>query len=266
MNTDDPFVRSEWLLGPTGMARLRSSRVAVFGIGGVGSYAVEALARSGVGHLILVDHDRVELSNFNRQLHATAATLGQSKVKVMRERVLSINPQAVVMAHACFYQPGDPDGLLTADLDYVIDAIDTVPSKIGLIVRAKELGLPVISCMGAGNKLDPTRFEVADIEETSVCPLSRIIRRELRKQGISQVKVVYSREQPLKPQTTDHLCYQTCDQLDVIPENHQSDQLDATGVASSHPRRNSPGSVAFVPSVAGLIIAGEVIKDLVKYR
>jgi tRNA A37 threonylcarbamoyladenosine dehydratase len=247
----DPFVRTEWLLGPAGMARLRRSRVAVFGIGGVGSYAVEALARSGVGHLVLIDHDRVELSNFNRQLHATAATLGQSKVNVMRERVLSINPEAEVVAYECFFQPGDPDGLLSPALDYVIDAIDTVPSKIGLIIRAKELGLPVISCMSAGNKLDPTRFEVADIEETSVCPLSKIVRRELRKQGVSQVKVVYSREQPLQPQSAD------------APDNLLADQPDSTGSAGSHPRRNSPGSVAFVPSVAGLIIAGEVIKDLI---
>jgi tRNA A37 threonylcarbamoyladenosine dehydratase len=247
----DPFVRTEWLLGPAGMARLRRSRVAVFGIGGVGSYAVEALARSGVGHLVLIDHDRVELSNFNRQLHATAATLGQSKVNVMRERVLSINPEAEVVAYECFFQPGDPDGLLSPALDYVIDAIDTVPSKIGLIIRAKELGLPVISCMSAGNKLDPTRFEVADIEETSVCPLSKIVRRELRKQGVSQVKVVYSREQPLQPQSAD------------APDNLLADQPDAAGSAGSHPRRNSPGSVAFVPSVAGLIIAGEVIKDLI---
>ncbi|MDW7657712.1 MAG: tRNA threonylcarbamoyladenosine dehydratase [Bacillota bacterium] len=252
----DPFIRSEWLLGPAGMARLRSSKVAVFGIGGVGSYTVEALARSGVGHLVLVDHDRVELSNINRQLHATMATLGQSKVKVMRERVLSINPRAEVTVHECFFQPGDPDSLLSADLDYVVDAIDTVPSKIGLIVRAKELGLPIISCMGAGNKLDPTRFEVADIDETSVCPLSKIVRRELRKQGISQVKVVFSREQPQKPQR--------CDQpVDHQGDTQDDDPLDISGAGVIRPRRNSPGSVAFVPSVAGLIIAGEVVKDLI---
>lgn len=243
----DPFIRTEWLLGPTAMDRLRQSKVAVFGIGGVGSYVVEALARSGIGHLVLVDHDRIELSNINRQLHATMATVGLSKVRVMRERVLSINPGAEVLVHESFFRPGDPDGLLSPDLDYVVDAIDTVPSKVGLIVRARQLGLAVISCMGAGNKLDPTQFEVAEIEETSVCPLSRIIRRELRRQGICQVKVVYSREQPLRPQHWD------------TPDDDPQDVSDADTI---RPRRNSPGSVAFVPSVAGLIIAGEVVKDL----
>ena len=225
---EDPFTRTAWLLGPDAMQKLKASRVIVFGIGGVGSYAVEALARSGVGHLILVDPDRVEASNLNRQLPATHATLGQLKVDAMRDRVLAINPEAVVEARACFFTPGDPDDLITPDLDYVIDAIDTVSSKVSLIVKAKALGLRVISCMGAGNKLDPTRFEVADISQTSVCPLSKAVRQQLRKQGIESVKVVYSREQPLKP----------CE------------------------GGRSPGSIAFVPSVAGLIMAGEVIKDI----
>ncbi|MCK9251715.1 MAG: tRNA threonylcarbamoyladenosine dehydratase [Clostridiales bacterium] len=229
---EDPFIRTAWLLGADAMQKLKASRVIVVGIGGVGAYAVEALARSGVGHLVLVDPDRVEVSNLNRQLPATRATLGQLKVDVMRARVLAINPEAAVEVRTCFFTPGDPDGLITPDLDYVIDAIDTVTSKVGLIAKAKELGLRVISCMGAGNKLDPTRFEVADISQTSVCPLSKAVRQQLRKQGIESVKVVYSREKPFKPREGGR----------------------------------SPGSVAFVPSVAGLIMAGEVIKDITGIR
>ena len=235
---DNPFIRTEWLLGKAGMERLRCSKVAVFGIGGVGSFTVEALARSGVGHLMLVDHDYIEESNINRQLHATVDTLGQAKVKVMSDRVLSINPLTHVEAHLQYFLPGDPQGLLTPDLDYVVDAIDTVEVKISLIIKAKALGLPIISCMGAGNKLDPTQFEVADIYATEVCPLSRIIRRQLRQHQINALKVVYSREKPLQPL--------------------RDEQVAEDGF----PRRNSPGSVAFVPSVAGLIIAAEVVKDL----
>ena len=240
----DPFIRTAWLLGPEGMARLRGSTIAVFGIGGVGSYTVEALARSGVGHLVLVDYDRVDITNINRQLHATVDTLGRFKVDVMRERVLSINPQAEVATHAACFQPGDPDGLLVPGLDYVVDAIDSLSAKIGLITRAKALDLPIISCMGAGNKLDPTRFEVADIYDTSVCPLSKLVRRQLRQQNIQALKVVYSREQPLRPMG------------DALTGGAEAD-----GPGKSA-KRNSPGSVSFVPSVAGLIIAAEVIKDL----
>lgn len=228
----DPFIRTKWLLGAGGVERLNQSKIAVFGLGGVGSYAVEALARTGVGHFVLVDADFVEISNFNRQLHATIETLGRLKVDVMRERILSINPKADVQAKAQFFQSGDPDGLISRDLDYIVDAIDTVPSKIGLIVKAKELCIPVISCMGTGNKLDPTRFEVADISETSVCPLCKVMRRSLRRLGIQHVKVVYSREPPL------------------LPQRDTDDQ-------------KSPGSVAFVPSVAGLMMASEVVKDLI---
>ena len=229
---EDPFIRTAWLLGADAMQKLKASRVIVVGIGGGGAYAVEALARSGVGHLVLVDPDRVEVSNLNRQLPATRATLGQQRVDVMRERVLAINPEAAVEVRTCFFTPGDPDGLITPDLDYVVDAIATITSKVGLIAKARELGLRVISCMGAGNTLDPTRFEVADISQTSVCPLSKAVRQLLRKQGIKSVKVCYSREQPFQPREGGR----------------------------------SPGSVAFVPSVAGLIMAGEVIKDITGIR
>mgnify|MGYP000859804321 CR=1 FL=1 len=227
------WVRTEWLLGADSMVRLKQARVAVFGIGGVGSYAVEALARAGVGHLVLVDHDQIEASNLNRQIHAVRSTIGQPKVDVMRDRVLAINPEAVVITHQRFFTPDDPDMLLTDDLDYIIDAIDSVRSKTGLIIRARSMGIRIISCMGAGNKFDPTQFEVADISETSVCPLSRVIRRNLRKAGIDHLQVVYSKETPTR--------------------RNQNSCADESA---------SPGSISFVPAVAGLIAAGVVIKDI----
>ncbi len=227
--------RTEWLIGQAALARLKKARVAVFGIGGVGSYAVEALARSGIGFFRLVDHDLIEASNVNRQVHANHHTLGQAKVEVMKERILSINPQAQVEAHKLFFTPEDPFGLLTADLDYVVDAIDSVPSKVGLIKRAKHLGLAIISCMGAGNKLDPTRFELADIADTAVCPLCRTIRRRLRQEDIHQLTVVYSREQPTL----------------VDPQ-----------AVIGHTR--AIGSIATVPASAGLVLASRVIEDLIR--
>lgn len=236
----DRFSRTELLIGIEGLEKLNCSRVAVFGIGGVGGYAAEALARSGVGALDLIDNDRVSVSNINRQIIATAKTVGRLKVDVMAERVAEINPQCTVYRHNVFFMPTPPDMLDFSQFDYVIDAIDTVTGKLEIIKRSKECGVPVISCMGAGNKLDPTAFEVADISETSVCPLAKVIRRELKKQGISHVKVVYSKEEPAKPRG---------------------------GVASESEnpvRRAVPASIAFVPSVAGLIAAGEVIKDLIK--
>ncbi|MDP4110372.1 MAG: tRNA threonylcarbamoyladenosine dehydratase [Bacillota bacterium] len=227
----EAFVRTEKLLGETAMSKLKASHVAVFGIGGVGSFAAEALARSGIGRLTLVDRDTVCESNINRQLIANVNTIGRLKVDVMRERILAINPGALVCTKSVFYLPENADQFDFAGLSYIVDAIDTVTSKIELISRAKGQGIPVISSMGAGNKLDPTLFEVADIEDTSVCPLARVMRRELKKRGISSVKAVFSKEPPAAPRNS-----------------------------ADGPR--VPGSVSFVPSVAGLIIAGEVIKDI----
>lgn len=215
------------------MERLSSSRVAVFGIGGVGGFTVEALARSGVGAIDLIDHDKVCLTNINRQIIATYKTVGKYKVDAAAERILEINPDCKVTAHKIFYMPDTQDGFDFSPFDYIVDAIDTVTGKLLIAENAVECGVPVISCMGAGNKLDPTAFEVADIFETSVCPLAKVMRRELKKRGIERLKVVYSKEEPKKPVATE-------------------------------PR--VPASNAFVPSVAGLIIAGEVIKDLTGVR
>ena len=232
------FSRTERLLGKENMEKLAVARVCIFGIGGVGGYVAEALARSGVGHLELVDDDVVCLSNLNRQIIATHETLGRYKVDVMKERILSINPDAEVTVHKCFYLPETRAQFDFTYFDYVVDAIDTVAGKIALVLQAEESGTPVISSMGAGNKLDPTAFHVADIYQTSVCPLAKVMRRELKRRGVKKLKVVYSKEQP------------------VAVQNDEESLL-------SSPRRSIPGSIAFVPSVAGLIIAGEVVKDLV---
>jgi tRNA threonylcarbamoyladenosine dehydratase len=245
------FSRTEMLIGKPALQRLKQSKVAVFGIGGVGSYVVEGLVRSGIGHFVLIDADKVCLTNLNRQLIATRRTLGLPKVEVMRDRILEINPQAEVEIHQVFYLPGTAAGLVRPDMDYLVDAVDTVSAKIDLAVRAKEMGIPVISCMGAGNKLDPTRFEVADLYQTAYCPLSKVMRKELKKRGIERLKVVYSREEPLP-----------------VPDGDSADcQADSAAppgaVRQGAPRRRIPGSISFVPSVAGLIIAGEVIKDLI---
>ena len=224
------------------MEKLAGSRVAVFGIGGVGSFTVEALARAGVGGLTLIDDDCICLTNLNRQLHATRRTVGRVKVEAMRERVLEINPGCAVSIMQKFYLPENAEEFFVEKYDYVVDAIDTVTAKIDLIVRAKDQAIPVISCMGAGNKMDPTRFEVADIYKTSMCPLAKVMRYELRARGVKDLKVVYSREQPLTPMAT----------TEPVP----------TGSL----RRQIPGSISFVPSVAGLILAGEVIKDLIDWQ
>lgn len=236
------FSRTELLLGDAAMKKLKNSRVAVFGVGGVGGYTVEALARSGVGALDLIDNDTVSLTNINRQIIATLDTVGRDKVDVAQERIKSINPDCVVTTHKCFYLPETAEQFDFTDYDYVVDAIDTVKGKIEIVMRAKECSTPVISSMGAGNKLDPTAFEVADISKTSVCPLAKVMRVQLRKRGINHLKVVYSKEPPLTPIITD----------DVKEE------------FSSSVRRTLPGSTAFVPSVVGLIIASEVVKDLIK--
>ena len=233
---EDMFSRTRMLLGDGAIQRLKRARVAVFGVGGVGGYVVEALARSGVGALDLVDSDRVVPSNLNRQIIATRETLGLLKVDAAKARVLSINPDCQVATFPIFYLPETADRFDFSQYDYVVDAIDTVAGKLQLIQAAKAAGVPVISAMGAGNKLDPTAFRVADISKTSVCPLARVMRRELKKRGIEHVKVVYSTEPPLTPAPLE----------------------EETG------RRATPGSVAFVPAAAGLVLAGEVIKDLIR--
>lgn len=266
---EDRFSRSRMLLGEEAMNKLAASRVAVFGVGGVGGYVVEALARSGVGEIDLIDNDEVVLSNLNRQIIATMDTIGRDKVDVMAERILSINPDAVVHRHKCFYLPETAGQFDFSAYDYVVDAIDTVTGKIQLILQAKEAGVPVISAMGAGNKLDPSAFEVADIYETSVDPLARVMRRELKKRGVKNLKVVYSREKPLQPAAP---CGFMQDPEERAGGHSDQKQTEASGEEQtagagereeeSRPRRSTPGSLPFVPSVAGLIIAGEVIRDL----
>ena len=231
------FSRTELLLGREALERLQGSKVAVFGVGGVGGHVVEALVRSGVGSFELVDNDVVSPSNINRQLIATWKTVGQYKVDVMRERILSINPRAKVNVRRCFYLPEMAEEFDFGAYSYVVDAVDTITAKIDIIMRSKEAGTPVISSMVAGNKLDPARFQVADIYQTSICPLARVMRRELRKRGVEHLKVVYSTEEAIRP-------------------GMPAEDTGAKGLAGV------PGSVAFVPAVAGLIMAGEVIKDL----
>lgn len=235
------FSRSKLLLGQESIERLARSRVAVFGVGGVGGYTVEALARSGLGIIDIIDDDKVCLTNINRQVIATRKTVGQYKVDVMKERILEINPKAEVHTYKCFFMPDNAGEFDFTKYDYIIDAVDTVTAKIALVEKAKKENVPVISCMGAGNKLDPTRFEVEDIYKTSVCPLAKVMRKELRARQIKSLKVVYSKEMPIKP----------------IEEEVNTCKSKCSG------KRAIPGSVSFVPAVAGLIIAGEVIKDMV---
>ena len=248
----DQFARTQLLLGVDAMERLKKSRVAVFGVGGVGGYSVEALARSGVGAIDLIDDDKVCLTNINRQIIADVKTIGKYKVDVARDRILSINPRCKVTTHQCFYLPENAGDFDFKEYDYVIDAVDTVTAKINLVMQANECNVPVISSMGAGYKLDPTAFMVSDIYKTSVCPLAKVMRRELKKRNIKKLKVVYSKEQPLVPMEDESIsCRSHC----VCPPGAERKCTD---------RRAIPGSVAFVPSVVGLIIAGEVIKDLTK--
>lgn len=239
---ENQFIRTQMLVGKQGIEKLKNSTVAVFGVGGVGGYTVEALARSGVGTIVIIDNDTVSLSNINRQIIATHDTLGMLKTDAAEHRIKSINPDCTVIKHNCFFLPENADSFDFSKYDYVVDAIDTVSGKIELVMKAISEGTPIISSMGAGNKLDPTQFEVADISKTSVCPLARVMRRELKKRGVNHLKVVYSKEQAITPFEADEI----------------KDEKDFAR------RRALPGSVAFVPSVAGLIIAGEVIKDLTK--
>lgn len=253
---DGIFERTEMLLGHEGMERLKKARVAVFGIGGVGGYVVEALARSGIGNLDLIDDDRVAWSNLNRQIIATVNTVGRYKVDVAKERVLEINPNANVVTHKVFYVPDAAGQFDFTAYDYVVDAIDTVSGKLGLAEQAYEAGTKIISSMGAGNKLDAAAFLVADIYETSVCPLARIMRRELKKRGIPGLKVVYSKEKPLTPLPAKA----EEPSLTPFPAKAEEPPLD---LPKHTAKRQTPGSNAFVPPVVGLIIAGEVIKDLI---
>ena len=249
----DQFSRTQLLIGAGGLDTLKNSRVAVFGIGGVGGYAVEALARSGVGTLDLIDDDRICLTNLNRQIHATRKTIGKYKAEVARDRILEINPDAAVNVHKTFFMPESANEFDFGSYDYVIDAIDTVTGKVALVMEAQKAKVPVISSMGAGNKMDPTAFEVADIYETSVCPLAKVMRRELKKRGVEHLKVVYSKEKPLTPIEDGEIsCRGNC----ICPPDT---------ARTCTVRRQIPASNAFVPSVAGLIIAGEVVKDLISW-
>ena len=247
----DQFSRTRLLFGPEGMEKLKNSHVAVFGIGGVGGYAVEALARSGIGALDLVDDDKVCLTNVNRQLYATRSTVGRYKVEVAEERIRDINPDCRVRIWKTFFMPDTQDQFDFSEYDYVVDAIDTVKGKLALVEAAKAAGTPIISCMGAGNKTDPTAFRVADIYKTSICPLARVMRTECRKRRIRHLKVVYSTELPVRPLEDPAIsCRDHC----ICPPDTRKCTV----------RRDIPGSTAFVPSVAGLILAGEVVKDLLK--
>ncbi len=237
----DPYSRTALLLGEAGMQKLKNARVAVFGLGGVGGYVVEALARCGIGSLELVDHDTVSLTNLNRQLLATRSTIGKFKAEAARDRVLDIDPDIQVTARIAFFSPDTAQQFDFSGYSYVVDAIDTVTGKLALVTAAQAAGVPIISCMGTGNKLDPSKFQIADITKTSVCPLARIMRKECAKRGIRHLKVLFSTEDPISP---DPALAST----EELPEG----------------RRALPGSVSFVPSAAGLMIAGEVIKDLIK--
>jgi len=246
----DQFSRTQLLYGRDAMRYFASCRIAVFGIGGVGGYVVEALARSGIGALDLIDDDKICITNINRQILATQRTVGKYKVDIAEERIKEINPECEVRTYKTFYLPETQDQFDFHDYDYVVDAIDTVTGKLTIIENAKRTGVPVISSMGAGNKLDPAAFEVADIYDTSVCPLAKVMRRECRKRGIESLKVVYSREEPVRPlEDMSISCRQHC----VCPPGTARKCTE---------RRDIPGSTAFVPSVAGLIIAGEIINDL----
>lgn len=230
---ESAFCRTKILIGDEGLEKLKNAKVAVFGVGGVGSFVVEALARAGVGSFVLIDKDQVSLSNINRQLIATHETIGKLKVDVAKKRILSINPEAKVETFAEFFMPGNAN-ILNNSITYIVDAIDTVTAKIELVMQVQKLGIPIISSMGTGNKLNPCLFEITDIYKTQVCPLAKVMRKELKQRGVKHLKVLYSKEEPLKS--------------GIIGENGKA----------------IPGSISFVPSVAGLIIAGEVIKDLLK--
>lgn len=247
------FSRTELLIGKEGIEKLQKAKVVIFGIGGVGSFVVEGLVRAGIGNFILVDDDKICLTNLNRQLISTRKTIGRPKVEVAKERILEINPNANIETIQEFFMPNSRE-ILDDTVDYVIDAIDTITAKIELVVRANKLNIPIISCMGTGNKLDPTKFEVTDIYQTSICPLAKVMRKELRKRNIKKLKVVYSKEEPTK-------LYETRNSTDKTVEKCSFEAPE-----KSKEKRQIPGSISFVPSVAGLIISGEVIKDIIKIK
>lgn len=243
------FSRTELLIGKEGIDKLKNAKVAVFGIGGVGSYVVEGLVRAGIGNFVLIDDDKVCLTNLNRQIIATRKTIGKPKVEVAKDRILEINPDASVEIFQEFFMPNS-EGILDKSIDYIVDCIDTITAKIELVVRAEKLNIPIISSMGTGNKLNPTLFEVTDIYKTSICPLAKVMRKELRKRNIKSLKVVYSKEEPIKPdQNLESSCKTGC----ICPSGT---------VRKCAVKNQVPGSISFVPSVAGLIIAGEVVKDI----
>lgn len=237
------FSRTELVLGKENVEKLKKAKVAIFGIGGVGSFVAEGLARAGIGNFILVDNDTVSLTNINRQLIATHKTIGQNKVDIMKERILNINPEAKVETYKTFYMPDSEEKILDKSIDYVVDAIDTVTAKIALVENCKKLEIPIISSMGTGNKLDPTKLEISDISKTSVCPLAKVMRKELKERGIKKLKVLYTKEEPVRVERS------------VMEEYIKDENVS---------KKQIPGSVSFVPSCAGLIIAGEVIKDIIK--
>ena len=232
----EQFSRTELLIGKEAIEKLSNVKVAIFGIGGVGSFVAEALARAGIGSFLLVDNDIISESNLNRQIHALTNTIGKYKVEIMKERIMQINENAKVEISKEFFMPNSNEEIIDNTINYIVDAIDTVTAKIELVIRAQKLNIPIISSMGTGNKLDPTKFEITDINKTVVCPLAKVIRKELRARGIKKLKVVYSKEEPIKPKQT-------------LEQNE---------------KKHVPGSISFVPSVAGLIIASEVVKDLIK--
>jgi len=248
----DLFTRSQLLIGTESLNKLKDSHVAIFGIGGVGSFATEALARTGVGEITLIDYDDICITNINRQIHATTLTVGQSKVEIMKKRILEINPNVKVHIYKELYNFTNAERLLNNKYDYVIDAIDMITSKLDLIVRCKEKNIPIISSMGAGNKLDPTKFVVEDIYKTSICPLAKVIRKELRKRDVKDLKVVYSKEKPLTPLK--------------LNKNPEDKTITEDGINNSFQKRQTPGSVSFVPPVVGLIIASVVVKDLIGWN
>ena len=243
-------MRTGLIVGEDGLDKLKNANVIVFGVGGVGSFACEAIVRAGVGNITIVDFDDVDITNINRQIPALHSTVGRLKVDVMKERILEINPDAKVETHKCFFLPENADEFPFEDYDYIVDAVDTVTAKISLVMKAKEKNIPIISCMGAGNKLDASQFKVADIYKTKVCPLAKVMRRELKKRGVKKLKVVYSEEQPTRPiEDMSISCRTNC----ICPPGAAHKCTE---------RRDIPGSLAFVPSVAGLIIAGEVVQDI----
>lgn len=246
------FSRTELLIGTEALNKLVQCKVAIFGIGGVGGFVMEGLARSGIGKFVLVDDDTVCLTNINRQIIATHKTIGKPKVEVARDRILEINPKAEVGIYQTFYLPENAKELIKDDFNYIIDAVDTISAKIDLVIQAKDKNIPIISSMGMGNKLDPTKIEVTDLSKTSMDPISKVMRKELRKRDIIHLKVVYSKEEPIKPLELDNICGDDC-----YCQNKNK---------ASIKKRQIPGSISFVPSVAGLIIAGEVVKDLIKFN